>query len=511
MVYSEFVAQMEQGDWFIMILGVIGVFFAVIAYRLQSGFTLRLWHIMIIALMLRMPLMVESLWYDETFSGVASELLISNPSQYETLLMSDVHPEFAYRIFPFRSEHNQLLADAELRLIPLLAGIGVVYLVYWLSLEIFKKSYSKHQIAITASLLVAFLPAQIQYSAEARAYMPMVALVLVGTLGVIRNKPHWAIMPLAGLPLLNNHGYLWLGILMLLAFFMNVWKKPRDANWIQWAVTFVCVGGMATLSFINTTYPQMEDVSNGFWLRDVTPGTVVGSLATVTVGARMPSGIMVLVAVMVIAISIVSLWAVGRNRILWAMIFGMPLVTAFISVVWSPIYLPRAILPAGVFMVIAWAYFAQESRVAHTFVFGMVAIPLVFGYSPDYQKMDIRTFLTDGCLGTDLIYAPATNLGIMSLWYSNGLPVVVAPSPNDLNQWLNDEALNAIALPRVDWDDVRGHICVPFSVNPMMGSAQRDFKRKLDLMFSHGLATRWLMDSTSYQDFYIYKVWHYEQ
>jgi len=499
MTYDQYVTQMETGDLFVIALAVIGLIFAFVANRLQSGWTLKISHVMVLAFFARVPMMFESLWYDETFSGVASAL-IPNPTAFNTFWMSDVHPPLAYWLYPFRGEG--IWGDVLLRVVPLLAGLWVVYLVYLICKVMYRKSYRVDEIAIIASLLVALSPALIQYSAEARAYMPMTSLVLVGVLAILKNKPFWFGF-IVFLPLINNHGYLWMGLLCLIAI---LYAKSKRVEWVASLLVIVLVSANA---FFNFLLPQMTDVTNGFWLRGVTIGSFLSSFVTITIGARMPIGIMILVSVMVFGLIIASYRAQNRNYILWVMVVGVPLITAIISVFWSPIYLPRAMLPASVFVLIGMANLASESKFNRGLVFGVLAIPFFFQYAPDYQKMDNRTFL-DNCAGTDVIYSPATNVAIISKWYSD-LPVMVAPNHNDLNQWLSDSALDVIGISPVEWDDIQGQfVCVPFLVNPMIGEAQRAFKRDLDLMVSQGNAQRFLMESSAYLDFYIYKVWKYD-
>jgi hypothetical protein len=136
----------------------------------------------------------------------------------------------------------------------------------------------------------------------------------------------------------------------------------------------------------------------------------------------------------------------------------------------------------------------------------IVAIPFVFNYSPDYQKMDIRTYITEGCEGADTIYAPSTNVGIMAKWYSD-IPVVLSENPNDLNQWMSDTALDILGLPRVEWGDLNGqNVCIPFITNPMMGWYQKELLRNFDLMTTNRYAERTLMDSSTYTNFYVYRI-----
>lgn len=492
---------MQNTDMFILMMAIVAVGIAIISPRLQFE-RLKLWHVMVIALLTRMPLMVESAWYDETFTGVISQFF--NHPQYRDLVLSDVHPPLAYAFFPLHQ--TGILGDALLRLVPLLAGLWVVYLVYAVCKEMYKKSYRVDEIAIIASLLVAVMPAFIQYSAEARVYMIMVALVLVGVLAILKNKPYWFSMMLI-LPLINNHGYVWLGVLYLI----TLPKMRKNPKWIEWALAWFFIVTFSILAFIYFTYPQMADVSNGFWLRNITLGSFLSSFASVTVGARMPSGVMVLVGIYVFVFIVVSIRAQSRNYILWALVFLAPVITAIVSVFWHSIYLPRAMLPAGTFLVIGFAYFASQSSLNRVLTAMLVAMPFVFNYSPDYQKMDIRTFITEGCEGTDVIYAPATNLAIMAKWYSNDIPVVLGENPNDLSQWLSDEALDILDLPRVDWDDLRGKlVCVPFLVSPTMGWSQREFLSKINLMTTTGFVAKKLMETRPYIEFYIYRAWRYE-
>lgn len=526
MTYTQYVDQMTQGDNFVLILAIVALLLAYLASRLQRTYTPRLWHILILAVFLRIPLMIESLWYDETFTGVVSSL---SDELRERVIASDVHPSGAYALLLFMDGYPDLIRDSYLRVIPLLFGLSVIVMTYHITKLFYPLS------ALLASLLVALLPVQIAYSAEARAYMQMVFWVLLAFYWIVKPTTHkdniknvsLAFVGIIIPPTLHAHGYIWSGMLLLILFKLKVWDMRHwtiashtgeDSDDFIDHIPFISFlwgffgvwGGFAMLDKLPSLLAKAGDVANGFWLRDVTAGGFLSAVQSVTVGFRMPSAFMVLVAVMVFGVTGLALWQTRKNKLLLVMIFAVPIITLGISLVWGhSVFLPRALLPVGIFVAIGWARWAQSSPMARWAVALVVIVPLVMMYHPSHQKMDLRTAITQGCANSDAIFAPSTSAAIVAKWYGGDMPIYIDSAPNDLNQWLSDDALLALGLglTRTTLAGVPASVvCVPFVDNPMIGISQRFLAHDLAVMVANRRATKTVFYESTYTTLSVYEV-----
>lgn len=129
---------------------------------------------MVLGLLLRIPLLDRSVWFDEV---CMSDQRIGTWPQLVATLYVDIHPPL---YLTFMHVWNRVFGDGELsmRMPALLSGLASIALTYWAGHRLVGRNA-----ALWASLLLALSPVHIWYSAEARLYSPMVActLLAVGT------------------------------------------------------------------------------------------------------------------------------------------------------------------------------------------------------------------------------------------------------------------------------------------------------------------------------------------
>ncbi|HZN40662.1 MAG TPA: glycosyltransferase family 39 protein [Planctomycetota bacterium] len=128
----------------------------------------------VVGLLLRVPLLGRSLWFDEV---CMSKQWIGTWEQLLAALYVDIHPPL---FLCFMHCWNGVFGDGELslRLPPLLAGLACIPLLYWTGHRLVGQTA-----ALWAVVLLTLSPVHIWYSAEARLYTPMLACLLlcVGT------------------------------------------------------------------------------------------------------------------------------------------------------------------------------------------------------------------------------------------------------------------------------------------------------------------------------------------
>jgi len=124
----------------------------------------------LLALVLRLPGLTESLWYDELWS---TRVILGSVGDFLRLALSDVHPPL-YGAIAFL--WTRLFGDSELaiRALPMLAGIATIALMPALGAVLATRGAGW-----VAGVLLALSPVHIWYSQEARAYALIMLLAVL--------------------------------------------------------------------------------------------------------------------------------------------------------------------------------------------------------------------------------------------------------------------------------------------------------------------------------------------
>gem|GEM_PF-2558010 len=194
--------------------------------------------LVLVALLLRLPRLGQSLWFDE---ACMSEQRIGTLAQLLTTIHVDIHPPL-YLVFAFL--WNGIFGDSEvsLRIPSLLAGLASLPLVFFLA----RRWVGEGAAWLTVGLL-AISPVHIWYSIEGRLYAPMLLLALVAlslfprlVAGELQRRGWWAYAALVA-AMLALHYYL--AVFVALLFVAGLvaprlgWteRRPRPLLWIHGA------------------------------------------------------------------------------------------------------------------------------------------------------------------------------------------------------------------------------------------------------------------------------------
>ena len=227
-----------------------------IAFRFAPRFLLL--FIIISGILLRLPNLNESLWYDETFSTFNT---LSSLKALVYFGVFDVHPPF-YSVLMFI--WIGLFGDSEIsvRILPMIFGISSIVLIYVLACRT-----TNEKIALLAAFLLSFSPVHIWYSQEARSYSALIFFLLFAVIAkLILNdaaaRPVWFFIYSAAvfagvfshyyfslyiflisiIVILGNHAYKWrilavnaaveffLGILFFIKFAKSA-IKTQQSDW----------------------------------------------------------------------------------------------------------------------------------------------------------------------------------------------------------------------------------------------------------------------------------------
>jgi len=406
-----------------------------------------IYSIILLGALVRLPQMTSSFWYDETFTAGLAAL---SPGDLSTVVMSDVHPPLWYLISSFLPP-----TEVGLRLPSLLLGLVSIWLIYAIGLKT-----ANRKVALMAALLVALLPGHVYYSTEARAYALLLTLVLLTVLGIVDDRP--SLFMISGLlGYTHAHGYLYLAVAMAFAL-------PRARTGRGWRLA-VGVSGIANALYLPIIAMQSGDVANGFWLSDITAGSILWPIPLTWLGTELPDTFML---VAIVAVFMLAIYALSRyqNRVVVGFILGVPALAALVSVLWHPVYLPRALLPSTVLLALPVAETLTSLRTWRLVVAAILPVALLTSL-PDGGRHNVRAWF-DACAGKDYVYAIGTNTAMMASYYASA-PVVVWDGANDLNQWLSDDAKAAL-----DWYQVStpppGDGCLIDLHNPMVTTKSRE-------------------------------------
>jgi hypothetical protein len=480
--YEEFVQLKEAVDNGFLVLVGIGLVLAFAAKFLKRRLFLipdiGIGWIIPIALLLRLPGMVQSFWYDEAFTAAISSLSFDRAIM---VIFADVHPPLAY--LPFWVI-GQLFGTVPvlMRLPSFLAGLGII-LALWRIGSHWGKSTGQ-----VAALIGAVMPALIWYSAEARAYSFLVLAVLIVLIAIQEKRPLILAIALGLLPLVHIYGYLYAGFLGIYI----LWQKIAPLKLLMLAA-------IPGLLWLPIAAIQSSDVANGFWLPSPTIGTAIKPLVDMLIRFAYPAEAALVVIPLIVAVSLLAL-AHSANKAMmpyWIVFAGVPLVALLISWLWHPIYLSRALLPATTILIIFFAKWITEARpLAAALLYTCLAIVLPFQFfHADAQKIDLGSFVAQ--CGDSPIYAISIESAIIADAYSTQ-PVYVFSDWNNLNQALPGNAIMALNY-HIQNAPARGS-CVYWQDTPMTSERQR--VQRNFAVASLGLACSRVLD----KEFYVIEV-----
>lgn len=406
------------------------------------------WWVMPLAIGLRVPMMTQSAWYDETFTGVMASVPLE---KFWTALAGDVHPPLYYLLAKI-SVTLFGYSDGSLRLPAFIAGLLLIPAMYRLTMGLLKDK----TIAQIVAAITAVLPAMIHYSDEARYPMLLALLVVVAMIALIEDMPAlWAIC-LFALPQIHATGLVYAVCLTLVMFLY--------LRFDQWLDLFLWLGTLfptclSALSVVVLAVGQATDVANGFWLLPVMP------LAHITEGTLLlppsPGDIVAYLAVVLLSISgAAALWRQSPHAsLLVAVAVAVPALIATATIVWHPVYLPRALLASSLVLVPGWALLVQRHLVWQVLlcIALIVSIPSMFNRT---QTIELRDLMAK-CAGADYVYTTSTSMSIVAKHYTpSGSHVISYWDGNSINQSLPLPSRLAMGFDIRPIEFVTGQVCM---------------------------------------------------
>jgi hypothetical protein len=465
------------------------------------------WWIALLAFSLRLfHLDAERLWYDEAFTWWITRL---SGADFWTAIAGDVHPPLWYLV-EWLTVRMIGSSEFALRLPAVLFGTGAVVLVYVLA-----QHFTTRRGAVYAGLIAALLPAAgLYYSQEARMYAMLAFFLLTACIAAVRGR--WVWYTLAALLAVYTQN---LAVLYVLAiglagigtallasdaerrFALRAAMPPVLAN------LAVCIGwlpwGLVMLG-------QMGNMAQGFWLWPLLGvGDLLWPLVGMTLGLRLPGGVQVHAFVLVTALTLVALitarrwlWS-RRGLLLLAATFGAPAIAVGVSLLWQPVFLPRAFILSAFLLAIWWAAALESlSQPNRRLAGGLLAAVLLIGVvsyyaaSPDgvsqAARQDVAAFMQpihDDWQDGDVIYHTNITTAIMGGYYSQGLDYRLWPHASDLNQGLTEQTKAAMGFDMATPDELDANrVWLIWQTNPMSTMPEQEATMAFLEQYPHRLA-----------------------
>ncbi len=251
-----------------------------------AGLLLRLWHLTAI-----------SLWHDEAFSAL---LIKYSWGEMMHRIGLDVHPPMYYiflRFWSYIFGHSLF----SLRGMSVFFGVATIIATYYLVLYCF----NNRRAALTAALLVAVNPFQVQYVTEARMYTMGAFFAVAGALALVaalrtRKFRHYLLFVIASAIMIYTHYYLLFAVAALGLY--GLWYFYRDNKFRifrYWPIVFAGIFILASfLPWLKIFLFQFKQVGAGYWIPPMDIWSIPSTLYSLLINIAAPSHlILVLVSI----------------------------------------------------------------------------------------------------------------------------------------------------------------------------------------------------------------------
>ena len=358
------------------------------------------------------------LWYDEAFSVLFAEkglkaMLVGTLGPSESGLsgvasgsVAEEHPLLYYVLL---SGWMKIFGEApvSIRALSVLFGLSTVALVCVLGIQMFEV-----RSAAVMAILVAISPFQVHYSQEVRMYAAMTAFILLAALSLWMGMKSgkwgwWAVFAIAAALAQYTHSIavIYLLLLALTPVLVRRWKD----------VVSVVLAGLGAvilyLPWLARLPSQFGKIQNNYWMEAPSPGRLVTALLSYVTnlpvpGGWLPAALFVTFGLLALAVwQTLRLWRkvkragasdddqISLRRGSWlAYLAFTPLLALYLLSLVQPVFVERALLPAGVFfwMWIGWALMHTHlPRPALVMAAGIILAAVFIGL---YQHMNYDAF-----------------------------------------------------------------------------------------------------------------------
>ena len=304
-----------------------------------------LFIILALALVTRLAVIQQPLWYDEAYTAMLIQLPIHD---MWSAIVGDVHPPTWYLIERVFSVLGT--SEVVLRLPSLLLGLLAIYLTWHIARHLGDLA------GLVAAGIMAVAPFPVYYSVEARMYSLLMCATLVAVIGALERKP--LLLSLGTMLVLMSHNTaaVYMPVIGLIA-----WNRMGFRRATLW----IAIGMIPWLLWLPTLLNQASVIGSlGYWTENITGNKVIWLLTQMNdqvFPAFIPAWV---IPVNVVITSILVIFPVaeairtrnGAARVLACIAFIPGIIGIIISLAWQPVMIARAMSGAFPFwvMLISW-------------------------------------------------------------------------------------------------------------------------------------------------------------
>ncbi len=465
--YKDHLIRSDYGMLFLVALTALGASLIIFLYRkwatapgmildsedeLQDAFAshlnlklprLNIVVVLIVGLVLRLPLMSQSFWYDEAFTQRLTTLSLA---QLPAAIMADTHPPLFYSLIWLWSRIVGSHSEFLLRLPSLGFGLLFIYLLY----RLVKAAGLSETTALIAALLCAVTPSAIYYATELRNYAMLTCAVFGSLLCILEDRPKGFILCTVLVGWLHNLGLFYVPILCLGALLYhhhvlitlplqalakdtmrhaNQWihyerlslvEAPAIRHWSmrRWVIASILAGALSLL-WLPLTLQQSNSISDGFWIyfNPAVPAWLFSlNLIYVPVELIFP------LLLPYIGLNFLGFYGARRfllkttpGRLLLLVMIGVPLLSVLVSLIWAPVFLPRIFLPLTLLMLVPLAETIHRQRTTilpGAVILSLAGLAVLYATAAPLTRPDYKAIIQDGCQGATGLYATAIDTAI---------------------------------------------------------------------------------------------------
>ncbi len=373
----------------------------------------------------------ESLWYDETFTAWVAGFDLR---QLFDVVRGDVHPPLYYLI---QWVNVRLLGNSEfaLRLPSAILGIVASLLLWRIALDL---KFPRNT-ALYAGILAATMPAAIYYGQEARMYTLLTCFVFLMVLGAIRHS--WLMVIVGGVGAVYSQN---LGVFYVAAIGLSLVAQSQFRN----RAIIACIAifilwipqGLVLIE-------QARSVAGSFWTAPMSLGGTLWPLNGMVLGWRLPSWLQWPAYGAGFGGSLVGLinsrrWLISRDGlIVVAAMITAPALCILVSVLWKPIFLPRAFLPSTTLVMLLWAYALNHLSAPNRAAYARVVLPALavaiaahyFPVQPRAVAREVAHIIDQRWQAGDVIYYTAADSPLAFNYYLHK-PYLMSEQAGDRNK-----------------------------------------------------------------------------
>jgi uncharacterized membrane protein len=414
-----------------------------------------------------------------------------------------------------------------IRSLSLLLGLGIVGLGYLLASRLFGR-----KVGVLSAWMLAFAPFQVHYAQEARMYAFLALILLAATLTYwycLQGRGYWSWILFSVLAAaamyVHNLAALFLICLALTPLLLRRWRDLGKTALSALAAVVLYLPWLVRLP------SQLARVNWAYWIPRPELIELVRTLLVFTTGLPLPDWGLSIALFLAILIVTTGLWTTLRalrpakptgRRAAWLLcLSGGPVVLMFLISQIQPVYLDRAMLPAGVMFVIWLAWTVEESSLpsiarqgvlvatGFAFVLGLSSFYIYRGF-PYAPFNEVNQFLNDRVSTSEVVLHSNKITAIPAVYDDPTLDhLYLADPPGSGSDTLAPATQEVLGL--------LAHADVEQAVGDAAGVWFIIFPRELDDYIAQGVeehpALTWLQaefdlnEITSYGDLDVYHFW----